>query len=239
MTSVTSKWPKHVPPLTPEQERIKEDWMQYWLGVLPGAHGSIVRFNHQYPMRASRSGQRVLEIGAGLGEHLAYEDLSNTEYHAVELLPEMAEEIRRKFPKAHVITGSCEDHLPFADGFFDRAVAIHVLEHLRNLPVALREIHRTLRPGGDFCVVIPCEGGVAYGLGRRVTSKRLFEKRYGVNYDPFIRAEHVSTPREIMDELAFYFDVRDTSYFPLKVPSVNMNLLIGLILTPRAVPGGD
>jgi SAM-dependent methyltransferase len=38
--------------------------------------------------------------------------------------------------------------LPFRDGSVDTVVAISVLEHLRIPPVAMREIHRVLRPGG-------------------------------------------------------------------------------------------
>ncbi|HZN68565.1 MAG TPA: hypothetical protein VFB66_25010, partial [Tepidisphaeraceae bacterium] len=29
------KWPKYVPPLTPEQEWISEDFLAHWLSVLP------------------------------------------------------------------------------------------------------------------------------------------------------------------------------------------------------------
>ncbi len=231
-----SKWPKQLPPLTEEQERIKDDWMKHWLGILPNRYGAIERFNHGYPARACRPGGRVLEIGAGLGEHISYESLENTEYHALELRPEIADEIRRRHPQVEVVTADCQKSIPFPDGFFDRVIAIHVLEHLPNLPAALKEIHRTLRPGGEFGAVIPCEGGLAYGFARLISSKRIFEKRYKMSYDFCIRSEHVNRPREIMEELAPHFETRDTSFFPLKIPSITINLVIGLVLTPRVSP---
>ena len=67
-----SKWPKQLPELTDEQRRIKDDWMKYWLGVLPNRYAAIERFNHGYPVRSCRPGGRVLEIGAGVGEHIRH-----------------------------------------------------------------------------------------------------------------------------------------------------------------------
>lgn len=231
-----SKWPKTLPPLTEEQERIKDDWMRYWLGLLPRKYGALERFNHGYPARRGRPGTRVLEVGAGLGAHASYENVRESEYHALELRPEMAAEIRRRHPGVSVVTGDCQKSLPFADAFFDRVVAIHVLEHLPDLPAALREIRRALKPDGQLCAVIPCEGGLAYEVARSISSRRLFEKRYGMSYDFCIRSEHVNQAHEILAELAVLFETRDRSFFPLKIPSVTMNLVIGLSLAPR--PGG-
>jgi len=147
---------------------------------------------------------------------------------ALELRQEMAEEIERQHPGARAIVGDAEQRLPFDDDSFDRAIAIHVLEHLRNLPAALDEIRRVLRPGGRFSVVIPCEGGAGYALGRRFTSQRIFEKRYDTSYDWYIKSEHFNVPGEIVPELERRFDREHRSFWPLKVPAVNLNLCIGL-----------
>src|SRR5688572_3408463 len=45
------KWPKYVPPLTPEQERISEDFLAHWLSVLPRSKFSAIEtYNHGYPV---------------------------------------------------------------------------------------------------------------------------------------------------------------------------------------------
>jgi SAM-dependent methyltransferase len=223
-----TQWPKPFPELTPEQEAIREDFMKHFHEIYSDSFGAVARFNHGYPLRSAGTGARTLEIGAGLGEHLEFEDLSDQQYVALELRQEMAEEIERRHPGAEAIVGDAEQRLPFDDDSFDRAIAIHVLEHLRNLPAALDEIHRVLRPGAHFSVVIPCEGGAGYALGRRFTSQRIFEKRYDTSYDWYIKSEHFNVPAEIVPELEQRFDREHRSFWPLKVPSVNLNLCIGL-----------
>ncbi|HEV8524741.1 MAG TPA: methyltransferase domain-containing protein [Terriglobales bacterium] len=231
-------WPKVVPPLTPEQTAISNDFMRYWHEVLPRQYGLVDHFNHRYPVkRAPRGFLRTLEIGAGLGTHLEYERLTPEQecnYVALELRENMAMRIRQRFQRVQACVGDCQAQLPFADGYFDRILAIHVLEHLPNLPAAVREMRRLCQSErGVFSVVIPCEGGLAYGLARRISAQRLFEKRYGQSYAWFIEREHLNQPHEILDELNRHFEIIHRAWFPLGVPSVELNLCIGLTLRPK------
>lgn len=234
MTAQPSKWPKELPGLTDEQQRIREDFYTRWLTALPQKYGVIEKFNHGYPLR-NRSGkyERTLDIGAGRGEHLRYEDLSNQEYTALELRPELAEVIRKEFPEAQVIIGDCQEKIDAPDGYFDRVMAIHVLEHLPNLPKALDEIRRVLSPVGRFYVLIPCEGGMAYTLARNISARPMFERQYNQSYDWFIACEHINRPHEILPELTARFAVLHRQFFPLFAPIVTMNLVIGLTLMHR------
>jgi SAM-dependent methyltransferase len=47
------------------------------------------------------------------------------------------------------------ERLPFADERFDGAVAFEVFEHVFNIDQVLREIRRTLKPGGQLLLSIP------------------------------------------------------------------------------------
>jgi SAM-dependent methyltransferase len=232
----TSKWPKTFAPLTAEQEAIRDDFMRHWHEVLPRRFGMIDRFNHTYPVRHAPAGfARTLEIGAGLGEHLDYERLDDAQragYVALELRPNMASEIARRHPGIRTLVGDCQERIPFPDGHFDRIVAVHVLEHLPNLPAAVRELRRLCAAGGVLQIVIPCEGGLAYSLARRVSAQRIFEKRYRQSYRWVIEREHVNRPAEILEELAPAFAVMHRGFFPLPVPSIELNLVIGLTLRP-------
>jgi hypothetical protein len=106
------------------------------------------------------------------------------------------------------------------------------------LPATVRELYRLCdKERGSLSVVIPCEGGLAYALARKISAQRIFEKRYGQSYKWFIEREHVNRPGEIQRELAPYFQVTNRRFFPLRVPAVFCNLVIGLTLTPRAAAG--
>jgi SAM-dependent methyltransferase len=232
-----AKWPKPPAVLTAEQKAVADEFMMLWHEILPSRYQLLERFNHGYParQRPRLGGDRIrtLEIGGGLGEHIAFEDLSGQDYYVNELRPSMAERIVERFPAVEVVVGDCQQRLDFDDGFFDRVVAIHVLEHLRNLPSALAEIRRLLKPEGQLCVVIPCEGGWAYSFARNISTRRIFEKRFNMPYDWCIQSEHVNLPAEIFEELAQFFEITNRSYFPLVAPSVQLNLVIGLTLRPR------
>lgn len=237
-----SKWPKTFPPLTEEQRRISDDFMKHWHEVLPGRYGIIDRFNHEYPVRhAPARFQRTLEIGAGLGEHLLYEKLTPEQeagYHALDIRANMVAAMQERFPRIHAFVGDAQARLDFPDGHFDRILAIHVLEHLCNLPVTAREMYRLCaKPHGVLSIVIPCEGGLAYGLARRISAQRIFERRYRQPYRWFIEREHVNRPHEILEELAPYFEVTHRQLFPLGLPIITANLVIGLTLRPRPTAG--
>ena len=238
----TSKWPKVLPPLTPEQQRISNEFMKVWHQELPTRFGIVERFNHSFPVRHSRPGFRTtVEIGAGLGEHLHHEKLSaeqEANYYAVELRENMAEEIRRRFPRAKAITGDCQARLDFPDGYFDRYIAVHVMEHLPDLPSCIREAYRLLnRERGQLLVVIPCEGSPAYSLARKISAERVYNRHFKGGYHWLISREHINLPHEILAELKPYFTIEKKVLFPLPfLPFIFNNLCIGLALRPRPVP---
>lgn len=233
--SEPNKWPKKIPNLTPRQIEIREDFVKQWLTVLPNKYNIVEKFNHGFPLKKGIfENCRTLEIGAGLGEHIKYETINKQLYVAMELRDELAKEIQKHYSGIKTIVGDCQEKIDAEDGSFDRILAIHVLEHLPNLPAALNEIKRVLNPDkGKFIVVIPCEGGFAYNLARNISAKKIFERKYNEKYDWFVKTEHINYPTEILEELNKLFTIQERSFFPLKLPIVSFNLCIGLVLTSK------
>jgi SAM-dependent methyltransferase len=237
-----SRWPKILEPLDSEQQAVYDDFMKRWHEILPDRYRLVERFSHGFPVRYSHAGfTTTIEVGAGLGEHLHHEQLSPEQargYCAVELRESMAEQIRAKDPRITVLVGDCQQLLPFPDDHFDRYLAVHVLEHLPNLPACVREAWRLLdKQHGQFLAVIPCEGGLAYSLARRMSAQRIFESTYGIPYGPLIAREHLSQPHEILTELNRYFELERRLFFPLRfLPVTSANLCIGLVMRPRPEP---
>ncbi|MGD0261441.1 MAG: class I SAM-dependent methyltransferase [Verrucomicrobiota bacterium] len=232
------KWPKVLPPLSPEQKRINDDFMAYWHEVLPREYHVADRFNHQYVRRCPSPGfRRTLEVGAGLGEHLLYERLTPEQergYVALDFRETMIERLKARFPRIRACVGDCQTQLDFPDNFFDRILAINVLEHLPDLPRAVEELHRLCdKHSGFLSVVIPCEGGLAYSLARRISAQRIFERRYKRPYKLFIGREHINLPWEIYGELDRRFTLLERTFFPIPIPLEFCNLFIGLTLRPK------
>jgi len=130
-----------------------------------------------------------------------------------------------------VAVGDCQEQIDYPDGYFDRVLAIHVLEHLPNLPAALDQIHRVLRPTGFLSGLIPCDPGLAYSVARNISARRIFEKRYKQSYDWFVVSEHINLPDEVISQLHARFSIIHQTYWPLRIPIVGPNLVIGLTLT--------
>lgn len=237
-SKLVDKWPKKFPPLTAEQTEISNDFMNYWHKVLPVSYGMINKFNHSYAVKNAPSGFiKTLEIGCGDGEHLHYEKLTPIQkenYYAIDIRQNMIDSFRKKFPEIHSSVSDCQRQMIFEENFFDRIIAIHVLEHLPDLPAAIKEIHRLCdKKNGILSIVIPCEGSLAYTLARKISAERVFVKRYKQPYKWLIEREHINVPSEIFEELNRLFVIQSSTYFPIPLPFEFCNLCIGLTLTPR------
>jgi len=104
-----------------------------------------MKHQHFYPALSKLRG-RVLEIGFGSGEGLAYYS-SNCEVFALEKSDNLTGYKNVKFFK-----GKAES-LPFQDNFFDAVVLSFVLCSVNSLDTAMREIERVLKPEGKFVLL--------------------------------------------------------------------------------------
>ncbi len=100
------------------------------------------------------------------------------------------------------------EHLPLRDGEADLAVAFLMLHHLPDIPQALREIHRTVRPGGRLLAVelhphtneafrvrmADRRGGVALGDLRAWLGESGFRGVEAWDFPPRERPEHELAP---------------------------------------------
>jgi SAM-dependent methyltransferase len=97
-------------------------------------------------------GARILDAGCGSGRNMV--DLAR--YGAVTgiELSQTSVELARARGVGEVISGSILE-LPFAPDSFELAVSLDVIEHLEDDLAALRELRRTVVPGGALLVTVP------------------------------------------------------------------------------------
>jgi len=235
---MNTQWPKVPPPLNEAQLVARERFMALWHEILPVRFGWIEAFNQGYPASLPlRAGSKTLEVGAGIGAHAEFENLELQEYHVMDVREEFCDRLSKRLPGQFVHCGDIQQRTGFPDATFDRIVAIHVLEHLCDLPKAVAEIGRILKPDGVFDVVLPCEGGFVYSLARAVSAKRVFERTFHMAYEPIIRNEHVSTLPEIKSVLLESFAAVQGRRFPFPMLPETLNLCVGyrFVKRPSAV----
>jgi len=117
--------------------------------------------------------------------------------------------------------------LPFQDLTFQTVISIYNLEHIEDLQTVCREVHRVLKPGGVFLVALPCEGGLAWNLGRELTTRPAFQKKYGINYDKIIAYEHVWDFPGVFEQIreSQLFHITKCQLFPFLIPCHHLNLV--------------
>jgi SAM-dependent methyltransferase len=108
--------------------------------------------DHRTALLAGLRG-RVIEVGAGHGLNFGYYPAGVIEVVAVEPEPhlrELAQAAARRAPVSVEVMSGLAEALPAADGEFDAAVVSLVLCSVSDQAVALCEIARALRPGGEL-----------------------------------------------------------------------------------------
>jgi ubiquinone/menaquinone biosynthesis C-methylase UbiE len=107
---------------------------------------------HREELLAGLSG-RVIEVGAGTGLNFKRYPVTVTEVVAVEpeeSLRALAASAAADAPVPVTVIDGVASALPVDDASFDAAVASLMLCSVRDLPKALAEMHRAVRPGGEL-----------------------------------------------------------------------------------------
>ena len=109
--------------------------------------------SHREYLTADLSG-RVLDLGAGTGAMFPYfVELSDVELDAIEPDPTMRRQAVTKAVELDLavdIAGARGESLPYDDDSFDTVIASFVFCTIPDPEVALSEVARVLRPGGEF-----------------------------------------------------------------------------------------
>jgi SAM-dependent methyltransferase len=95
---------------------------------------------------------RVLDAGCGSGRNMI--ELARLGSVTGIELSETSVALARERNAGEVISGSVLE-MPFGDDSFDLAVSLDVIEHLEDDLGALRELRRTVAPGGALLVTVP------------------------------------------------------------------------------------
>jgi ubiquinone/menaquinone biosynthesis C-methylase UbiE len=127
---------------------------RYFLGHIrryeEGVYGNRVKWISQY--LDGVKGKTVLDAACGIGFFSEVARQSGARVASLDFSPAALRVYRKRGgADARLLRGSVED-LPFADGSFDFAMAIDVIEHLYKPRRLLSELHRVVKRGGRVIV---------------------------------------------------------------------------------------
>lgn len=124
-----------------------------WLAAIPFRLSASLRAGADYPLHylAGKKG-RLLDVGCGNGATVAGASQMGWDAQGLDTDPMAVSASRRRGVNAHL--GSLTE-LSFDDDSFDLILSHHVIEHVHEPLDMLREMRRTLRPGGTLAVITP------------------------------------------------------------------------------------
>jgi ubiquinone/menaquinone biosynthesis C-methylase UbiE len=140
------------------------------IGITDHSPESLRRFDAAYidfyPYLARQlrppttAGEPLLEIGLGFGTVAQRLAEAGFDYHGLDIAAGPVEIVRERLRRLdvddaeqRVVQGSALE-IPHPDGAFGHLVTIGCLHHTGDLPRAVHEVHRVLRPGGTAMVML-------------------------------------------------------------------------------------
>lgn len=129
----------------------------------------------------SSLGNRVLDVGAGIGTFTAMAADACAHVVAVERDARFAEILRRRFakrPNVSVVEADAIDLSRRDSPPFDTILCFNVLEHVERDDLALRALRELLAPDGRLLLLVPAHPLLYSSLDRVVAHKRRYAKRH-------------------------------------------------------------
>ncbi len=187
--------------------------------------------NAGYPVlrKLGFSQKSILEIGPGIIRHLEFIDEVPASYTIVDTKTAFLDGAERQLRDRGF---SCESvivergaGLPFESGKFDCIISFYSLEHLHPLDKYLGEFERVMKSGAVLAGAIPCDGGLAWGLGRYLTTRRHVMRRYGIDYDKIMCWDHPNLVDAIFEGLESRFARVYWALYPFPRMPIDVNLV--------------
>lgn len=128
----------------------------------PKAPSDLRRIREVMASLDPREGERILDLGCGVGTHAFHAAKRGAHGYGVDFSPEsirIARELSARYQIFGKVSFSVGDarQVPFGAHFFDKVVSADFFEHITDdeKDAVLREVRRVLKPGGRFVLLTP------------------------------------------------------------------------------------
>lgn len=208
---VINRFPKVRVPLPPAYQRIfDEHYLDSREGrtAVTSLASKMESWLHRRVAKTAQKESKTLEIGAGTLNQLRFEQTET--YDIVEPYRLLFEKSPFLMRVRNVYSDISEVPL---EAYYDRITSVACFEHICNLPEVIESCTRLIKRDGVLAVSIPNEGRFLWHLAYTLTTGKDFHRKYGLDYDVWMRYEHVNTADEIETLLNHYWGEVKQSLF--------------------------
>jgi len=155
--------------------------------------------------------ERLLDIGFGCGIFLPELSKRCDELHGIDIHNNihLVEDMMQKEGLKSTLSRASAIEIPYPDKYFDCIVCMSVLEHIRDIRPAIREIRRVTKHDGTIVLGFPVDN---------VLSRVALQISYIWHPNAKLEDEHVSTHNDILKEVRDQLHIIQTRQFPSFVP---------------------
>lgn len=195
-----------------------------------GIIGNVVNgFGFKIVANVDFTNKTILEVGPGIIQHTEFGDYRKCKkYWLADINISFLDKSKLVLQEhgvndvEEVLVKELDLSLP--DDSVDVIITFHQLEHIYYLESYLEELKRVLKPGGLLIGAVPTEGGLAWGFGRFLTSRRYVKNNMSFDYDKVICWEHPNFVDKIKNLLDAKFERVKQVKKPLGLLPFDLNL---------------
>ncbi len=198
------------------------------------AQSSAERGSHSWIANLPLNRDKVLEIGAGGGEHIEFEKgkMNLKNYTALDIDKNFLNIISQRYPDVDLVESKA-DKTPFEDSTFTTIIAHGVLEHISSLDSTLQEVSRILKDDGKFVVLVPANGNFTINLFKLLVTYPSLKIR-GIKRPSYIwHFENANSLTRIQVYLEKNFLIEKTVSLPFKALPRFLSPLIGYVCSKK------
>ena len=176
--------------------------------------------------------KNLLELGPGALPHKSFWKNKPRKYYAIDVNKKFLNITKKLVDCEFQAYVSKNNKLPrIKNESIDIILTFYSLEHVYKLEDTLVFFHNILKKNGLLIGAIPNEGGIAWGFGRQLTSKKFVKKNNKLNYDKIICWEHPNFCDQIMKKIkSTGFKKHKENHFPFNfIPNYDINLVTTFI----------
>ena len=184
-----------------------------------------------------KNSSKILEIGAGTSPHLKFIKHKFGRYVFLETSKFAINFLKKKIGnnKKFEFNTYNGKKIPYKNNYFDRIIISHVLEHIPQPELFLKEMMKKLKRGGILSISLPNDPGFLWRLGRFFLKLFKVKKKLNITaleYDYMIACEHINSIFNLISIIRYNYknNIISEKYLPFKINIIDLNLFYNITL---------